>query len=341
MRQVWITRAGPPEVLQVREAPDPMPKPGQMRIRVGAAGVNFADVMTRLGVYQGAPPLPTVPGFEVSGVIDAVGEGVDPRRVGEAVLAATRFGGYSDVVCVDSHQVFTRPAGMSASEGAALLVNYLTAYQCLVVMGSLRAGDLVLVHSAGGGVGLAAIDICKLHGATIIGTASAGKHAFLRERGAHHLIDYRAQDFEAEVKRLTNGRGVQLALDPLGPSSWRKSYRSLSPTGRLVMYGASEIVSGKQTPPLVTMLRRMWRVPWLDFNPVQLFNDNKAAVGVNLGQLWGEREMMRGWGDRLLEWYNQGHLHPHVDSVLDFAHAADAHRRMQDRKNVGKVVLMP
>lgn len=342
MKQIWITRTGPPEVLQLREAPDPAPKPGQARIRVEAAGVNFADVMTRLGVYQGAPPLPTVVGYEVAGTIDAVGEGIDPARVGEAVLAATRFGGYSDVVCVDSNQVFTRPAGMSAPEGAALLVNYLTAYQCLVVMGSLQSGDLVLVHNAGGGVGLAAVDICKLHGATIIGTASAGKHAFLRGRGVHHLIDYRTQDFEAEVKRLTNGRGVQLALDPLGPSSWRKSYRSLSPTGRLVMYGASEMVSGgKKTPPLVAMLRLMWRVPWLDFNPLRLFNDNKAAVGVNLGQLWSEREMMRGWGDRLLEWHIQGRLHPHVDSVFDFAHAADAHRRLQARKNVGKVVLTP
>jgi NADPH:quinone reductase-like Zn-dependent oxidoreductase len=341
MRQVWITHAGSPEVLQVREAPDPTPRPGQVRIRVEAAGVNFADVMVRLGLYRDAPPLPTVVGYEVAGMIDAVGEGVDRARLGHAVVAYTHFGGYSDVTCVDSIQVFTRPAEMSALEGAALLVNYLTAHQCLVVMGSLQPGDLVLVHNAGGGVGLAAIDICKLHGATIIGTASASKHAFLRERGVHELIDYRTRDFEAEVKRVTDGRGVQLVLDPLGPSSWRKSYRLLSPAGRLVIYGISEIARGKKMSPLTATLRLAWRMPWLKFNPVRLFNDNKAVVGVNLGRLWGEREMTRGWIEKLLEWHKQGRIQPHIDSVFDFAHAADAHRRLQDRKNVGKVVLVP
>jgi len=315
--------------------------PGQVRIRVEVAGVNFADVLARLGLYRDAPRLPAVVGYEVAGAIDAVGEGVDPARTGQAVIAITQFGGYSDVVCVDTVQVFERPAGMTAPQGAALLVNYLTAYQCLVVTGSVRSGDLVLVHNAGGGTGLAAIDICKLRGATIIGTASAGKHAFLRERGVYELIDYRAQDFEAEVKRLTNGRGVQIALDPLGPSSWRKSYRSLSPTGRLVLYGVSEIAAGKKVSALAGTMRLGWRMPWLDFNPVRLINDNKAVVGINLGHLWAAREMVRGWGNTLIEWYNQGHLCPQVDSTFDFAHAADAHHRLQDRRNIGKVALTP
>ena len=150
MRQVWITRVGPPEVLELREASDPTPGPGQVRIRVHAIGINFADIMARLGLYPDAPKLPAVIGYEVAGDIDAVGSGVQ-RAPGEKVLALTRFGGYSDVVCVHEGQAIPLPPGMSYEEGAAVPVNYLTAYQILVQMGSLKRGERVLIHSAAGG----------------------------------------------------------------------------------------------------------------------------------------------------------------------------------------------
>ena len=161
MRQIWISKAGPPETLTIREAPDPKPQSGEMRVRVEACGVNFADVMGRLGLYPDLPPIPVVPGYEIAGRVDAVGGGVDTSWVGRDVFALTRFGGYADLVCVPQAQVFPRPQSMSAQEGASIPVNYLTAWQLMVVMGGLKTGQTVLVHSVGGGVGIAATQIAK------------------------------------------------------------------------------------------------------------------------------------------------------------------------------------
>src|SRR5262245_17242657 len=219
MRQVWIARHGPPGVLEVREAADPSPGAGQVRVRVDAAGINFADISARMGTYPDAPPPPCVVGYEVGGTIDAVGDGVDPARVGEPVIALTRFGGYSEAVVVPSNQAMARPAGLGAREGAAIPVNYLTAYQMLIEIARVRAGDRVLIHQAAGGVGLAALDLCRMAGAETIGTASAGKHAFLRERGLDHAIDYRRRDYEGEVRQITRGDGVDAILDPMGGDS--------------------------------------------------------------------------------------------------------------------------
>ncbi len=149
MRQIWISKAGPPEVLVVKEAPDPQPAAGEMRIRVEASGVNFADVLGRLGLYPDLPRIPVVPGYEVAGRVDAIGSGVDASWIGREVFGLTRFGGYADVVCVPQAQVFPRPPGMSAQQGASIPVNYLTAWQLIVVMGGLKAGETVLIHSAG------------------------------------------------------------------------------------------------------------------------------------------------------------------------------------------------
>jgi NADPH:quinone reductase-like Zn-dependent oxidoreductase len=176
MRQIWISKAGPPETLVLKEAPDPDPRAGEARIRVEASGVNFADVMGRMGLYPDLPRIPVVPGYEAAGRVDSVGEGVDPNWIGRNVFALTRFGGYADVVCAPTGRIFTRPEGMSAEEGAAIPVNYLTAWQLIVVMGALKAGETMLVHSAGGGVGVAATQIAKHLGAKVIGTASAAKH---------------------------------------------------------------------------------------------------------------------------------------------------------------------
>ncbi len=216
MRQIWITRAGAPEVLQVKEAADPAPNAGEVRIRVEASGVNFADIMGRMGVYPDLPPIPVVPGYEVSGRIDAVAAGVDQSWIGQDVIAMTRFGGYADVVCVPVKQAFPRPAGLSALEGAAIPVNYFTAWQLVVVMGALKANETVLIHSVGGGVGIAATQIAKHVGARVIGTASAVKHDEMRALGVDHLIDYRTEDFETRTREITGGRGVELILDAVG-----------------------------------------------------------------------------------------------------------------------------
>lgn len=340
MRQVWITRAGPPEVLEIKEAPDPSPKAGELRIRVEATGVNFADIMGRLGIYPDLPKMPVVVGYEVGGRVDAAGQGVDASWVGKDVFAMTRFGGYSDVVCVPENQVFVRPADMSAEHGAALPVNYFTAWQLIVVMGGLRAGETVLVHSVGGGVGIAATQIAKHIGAKVIGTASRGKHEFLRGIGVDELIDYRTEDFEKRTMDLTHGHGVELILDAVGGDSFKKGFRILAPTGRLGMFGMSSAAVGKERS-IVAALKTVASMPWLQFNPPSLLNANKGVFGVNLGHLWGEVPRIRKWADDLLELWAGGVIRPHVDKVFPFAEAAAAHHYVQDRKNIGKVLLKP
>jgi synaptic vesicle membrane protein VAT-1 len=340
MRQIWITRAGPPEVLKVKEAPDPAPKAGEVRIRVEASGVNFADIMGRLGIYPDLPPMPVVPGYEVGGRVDAVGSGVDGSWMGRDVLAATRFGGYADTVCVPTGQVFARPADMSAMEGAAIPVNYFTAWMLVVVMGGLKTGETVLVHSAGGGVGIAATQIAKHIGARVIGTASASKHAELRALGVDHLIDYRTEDFETRTREITGGRGVELVLDAVGGKSWKKGYRVLAPTGRLGMFGLSAAATGKNRNVL-SMLSAVANMPWLQFNPLSLMNANKGVFGVNLGHMWGELDRQRGWAERLMELWTQGVVKPKIAKTFRFDEAPAAHQYIADRKNTGKVLLVP
>ena len=340
MRQIWITKAGTPEVLQVREALDPEPKSGEVRIRVEASGVNFADILGRLGIYPDLPPIPVVPGYEISGRVDSVGAGVDASWVGRDVFALTRFGGYADVVCVPVGQVFDRPAGLSALEAAAIPVNYFTAWQLCVVMGSLKRGETVLVHSVGGGVGIAATQIAKHIGATVIGTASAAKHAEMRALGVDHLIDYRTEDFEARAREMTNGRGVELILDAIGGNSWKKGYRILAPTGRLGAFGISAAASGKERS-MFGMLAMLAGTPWLQFNPLSLMNANKGVFGVNLGHMWGEVERLRGWADQLLDLWWQGAIKPKIARTFPFDEAVQAHHFIQDRKNIGKVLLVP
>ena len=338
MRQIVITRSGGPEVLAVREAPDPAPGRGEVAVRVKASGINFADILARKGLYPDAPPTPCVVGYEVAGHVEAVGTDVDLSLEGKPVLALTRFGGYADRVVVPAEQIFEKPDSLGFDQAAAIPVNYLTAYQLLVVMGALRAGESVLIHNAGGGVGLAALEIARKVGAVAYGTASPGKHDFLRERGLSHPIDYRSRDWEAELKHLTDGKGVELIIDPLGGNSWRKSYRSLRATGRLGMFGISTVVENRG-PGKLGLLRMVAQVPW--FHPLRLMNANKAVFGVNLGQLWHEREKLAGWMRTLLEGVEEGWVRPHVDRSFPFAQAGEAHAHIEARRNVGKVVLVP
>jgi synaptic vesicle membrane protein VAT-1 len=339
MRSAWITRHGGPEVLQVREGPDPVAGPGEVRVRVAAAGLNFADVMGRLGIYPDAPPVPCVMGYEVSGVVDAVGEGVVAPRPGDRVVAGTRFGGHSDVVVVPASQAVPVPDGMSLEAAAALPVNYLTAWHMLFAVGHLSPGQVLLVHMAAGGVGIAALQLARtVPGVTVIGTASAAKHGVLREEGCHHPVDYRTTDYVAEVRRLTGGKGVHLVLDALGGADWRKGYELLRPTGMLVAFGVSNMAPGERRS-LWTVVRQFLASP--RFSPIALMNDNRAVAGVNMGHLWGETEMMMAELQAVLGHWRAGAVRPRIDSTFPLERAADAHRRIQSGQSVGKILLVP
>ena len=336
MKQMFIVGHGGPEKLQLRESPEPSPAGGEIRIRVKASGVNFAGILARRGLYPDSPRIPCVVGYEVSGTADTVGSGVDQSWVGRDVFALTRFGGYSDVVVVPEKQLFAKPASLSHEQAAAIPVNYLTAWQLLIVMGSLKREETVLVHNLGGGVGLAAIDIALHIGAKVYGTASGGKHAFLKQRGLDEAIDYRTKDWAVELHRLTNGKGVALITDPLGGNHWRKSYKALRSTGRLGMFGVSVATTSKLFGPL-RLLPVALGMPF--FHPLSLMSSNKSAFGVNLGHMWHESDMISSWMEILLKGVADGWVRPHVDKSFPLAQVGEAQTYIEERKNTGKVVL--
>ena len=338
MRQIVTTGTGGIEVLKVQEKPDPKPRAGEVVIRVRAAGLNFADILSRQGLYPDSPPKPCVMGYEVSGVIEEVGEGINPSFVGKSVAAMTRFGGQSDMVVVKAAQVFDKPAKLTFEQAAAIPVNYLTAYALLVVMGSLHEGESLLIHNAGGGVGLAALDIAKKIGAVTYGTASPAKHKFLAERGLDHAIDYRSQDWQPVLQQLTNGRGVDLIIDPIGGAHWKKSFNSLRHTGRLGMFGVSTASANGFTGKL-KMLKAVIQTPW--FHALPLLNRNRGVFGLNLGHIWHEPEKVAVWMRDILRGVEEGWVQPYVDQTFSFADAGKAHQYLEARKNIGKVVLIP
>ncbi|HJZ76935.1 MAG TPA: zinc-binding dehydrogenase [Vicinamibacterales bacterium] len=331
-----IPRYGPPDVLGTREQPDLKAGDGQIRIAVQTAGVNFADVLARLGLYPDAPKPPAVVGYEVCGIVDQTGAGVTTPRVGDRVIALTRFGGYADQVVVPASFAFPVPAAIDAATAAAIPVNYVTALIALYRMANITTGETVLVHGAGGGVGIAATQLAKLRGATVVGTASAAKHDAIRAFGVDHAIDYRNTDVVAEVRRLTNDRGVDVVLDPIGGRSFASSYRMLAPLGRMVAYGVSSVATGER--------RNLWRalttiVTMPRFNPLSLMDRNRGVFGLNLGHLWSERERLAEAMTLLIDEVAAGRLRPIVARTFPLDRAADAHRFIQSRSNIGKVVL--
>jgi NADPH:quinone reductase-like Zn-dependent oxidoreductase len=343
MRAVVISRHGGPEVLAVRELPDPAVDPGRVRIEVRAAGINFADLMARSGMYPDAPPLPSVVGYEVAGIVEAVGEGVESCAAGDRVMAATRFGGHAELCSVAARDVLPLPAEMSFEQGAAVPVNYGTAYAGVVLMGGLREGDRLLVHAAAGGVGIAATQLAAARGAEVFGTASAAKHDAIRAQGVDHAIDYRTVDFEAEVLRLTGGEGIDIAFDAIGPTSFRKDYRLLRPGGRLVCYGLSEVQSGegRDLAAAVKGLVRMTTatMPW--WKSMAIMNENKGVFGLNMLHWWDREGSLDRVVAPLADDLAAGRLEPVVAASLPFDEAAAAHRYIHERRNVGKVVLVP
>jgi NADPH:quinone reductase-like Zn-dependent oxidoreductase len=336
MRQAVIPRYGPPDVFAIREASDPAPGAGDLRVRVRAAGVNYADILSRLGLYPDAPKPPVVVGYEIAGFVDEMGAGVTGFARGDRIVALTRFGGYSDVVVVPAAHAFRVPADLSDAEAAAIPVNYLTAALALYRMAALSPGETALIHNAGGGVGIAAAQLAHLRRATVIGTASAFKHAALRSFGIEHLIDYTHADVAEEVRRITKGRGVDVILDPIGGRSFTASYRMLAPLGRLIVFGLSSAVSGEQ--------RNLWSAfrAWMStprFNPMSLINRNRGVFGLNLGHLWDEQRQLAPLMTMILSEIAAERLKPVVAKTFPLERVADAHRFIQQRLNIGKVVL--
>jgi NADPH:quinone reductase-like Zn-dependent oxidoreductase len=333
MRAVVMTKHGVPGVLRVQERPDPPLGAGQVRVEVAASGVNFADVMAVQGLYPDAPKPPCVIGYEVAGTVLEVGEGVERApAVGERVLGASKFGGYASQVVLGAEDLLALPEQLSFAQGAAIPVNYATAWAALIGYGHVQKGERVLIHSAGGGVGIAATQIAKHAGAEVYGTSSPGKHARISELGVDHPIDYTTQGWERGLPPF------DIVLDAIGGKSFRLSYSQLRAGGRLVAFGAAAVISGERKNPVraVATLLRMPR-----FNVVRQMSESKAVIGLNVLTLWKDRGTLVPWIEPLRQMLEDGIIKPVIAGEFPFEQAPQAHEMIIERRNVGKVVLVP
>lgn len=336
---ILIERYGAPEVLVEREVPLRPPGPGQLQLKVEAAGLNFADLLMRAGLYDTAPSRPYSPGFEVAGEIARVGTGVDGWREGDRVVALLRYGGYARDVIVPARQVFSYPESLCPSVAAAIPVAFLTGWVCLHEAARTRAGETALVLGAGGGVGTAAVQLAVRHGLHVIGTAGdERKRTFVtHELGARACFDARG-DWEAEVRRLVGERGIDIALDQLGGRATAACRRLLAPLGRLIFYGVSEAMPACKR----SWLRAGWALARMPrFHPYGLIKPNVGVFGVHLLHLGAREELLRPALQDIFRSVAAGELRPVLDRVFSFdrAGAVQAHRYVHERRNLGKVVL--
>ncbi len=332
-RAIYPRKGGPDVIEIVNEDMDALPAE-KIRIDVHYAGINFADLMMRVGLYGAAPSFPFTPGYEVSGIISEVGAAVTNRKVGERVVAMTRFGGYSSSVDVYPEQSFVLSEEQDLASAAAIPVTYATAHHMLVHLGRIREGDSVLIHHAAGGVGSAAAQIAKAKEANhIIGTSSDIKKEFVEKLGMAHVS--RTEDFVQACKTITGGRGVDHALDPVGGEHLMNSYKALAKGGKLYSFGASSAIPGQKRNYLAAF-KMWWKMP--KFNPLRMMNSNKAVFGVHLGT-WENEEIMKEQMQEIVQMHRNGELEPIVDSIFKLEDAAKAHIHMHNRKNRGKILL--
>ncbi|MGE5127471.1 MAG: quinone oxidoreductase family protein [Betaproteobacteria bacterium] len=322
MKAIRIEAYGGPEVLRYVELPDPQPGPGQLRVRVEAAGVNFIDVYHRTGLYPGS--LPLVLGQEGAGVVDGIGPGVAGFREGDRVGWASVPGAYAERALVPAERAVALPEGVDARTAAALLLQGMTAHYLSTSTYPLNPGDTCLVHAAAGGVGLLLVQMAKRRGARVLGTVStADKAALAREAGADAVILYTQEDFVQAVKRLTGGRGVQVVYDSVGKATAEKGFDCLVPRGMMVVYGNS---SGPMPPIDPLVLSRKGSL-FLTRPTLHHYTADRASLEARAGEVLGDAA--------------SGRLKVRIDRTYPLAEAAEAHRALEGRRTTGKLLLLP
>ena len=337
MRRVIYTKRGGMDAIAISESSTPNPTADEVVVEVHRAGINFADLMMRQGLYSPVPPFPFTPGYEISGVVKEVGEDVDKTRlsIGDRVVSLCGMGGYSEQVVTLAERCFRLPDSISFDTAAAFPVTYLTAHHMLTYLGNFQAEDTILVHHAAGGVGTATAQLAKVLGASkVFGTASSGKADYVRSLGMR-FIDREGEDFVEVCKRETGGLGVHHALDPVGGKHMMRSYRALRSGGRLYAFGGSAAVKGSKRS-IVTVLRMVLTTP--KFKPFKMMNSNKAVFGVHMGT-WEDEPVLRKQVAALVEMLEDGRISPVVDKVFRFEQVAAAQQYIHQRKNRGKVLL--
>ena len=337
---IQIPRFGPPEVMVEREVPLPPPGPGEIHLRVGGSGVNFADLLQRAGLYGQVPDLPYAPGFEVAGQVAGVGEGVESWKEGDRAVALLRFGGYARDVILPADQAFPYPETLTPAQAAGIPVVFLTAWVCLFETGHARPGDSVLVLGAGGGVGTAAVQLAVNRGLKVYGTAGTPeKRAFVvDELGAEACFDSRGPWADDLYEALGRTRGLDIALDPVGGKATAAARKLLNPLGRLVFYGMSEALPGRKR----SWLKAAWaRFQTSSIHPLSLVVPNQGIFGIHLLYLKEKEALMGPALEEIYAGVVEGRWKSVMDRTfpLDRSGAVGAHRYLHDRKNLGKVVL--
>ena len=320
-KAVRIHSFGDPSVLTYEDIPDPSPKPGEAVVRLDAAGVNFLDVYHRTGMYP--IPLPITIGQEGAGTVVDVGAGVTNVKPGDRVAWTGVFGSYGQVNAVPANRLVQLPAGVTTRQGAAVMLQGITAHYLATSTYPLKAGDTCLVHAGAGGVGLLLTQIAKMRGARVIATVSTEEKAALsRSAGADHVVRYTEQDFEAEVKKLTEGRGVQVVYDSVGKTTFEKSMNSLAPRGLMVTFGQS---SGK--PPAL--------------DPLSLQRGSFYLTRPTIVHYASDRAELEQRSRDLFDWLASGALRLRTEFEFPLKDAAEAHRALESRTTTGKVLLIP
>ena len=333
--RVVITKAGSPSVLKLQEITIPEPKEGEVCIEVHYAGINFADTLMRLGLYQPRPDFPFTPGYELSGTIHSLGPNVDGLQVGQRVVAAMRTGAQSSYVTAEVSRVIPIPDEMGLDQAAAMPVTYLTAHHMLHYLGNLKKGDTVLIHGGAGGVGTAALQLCLWAGIEKVWATASGSKSHIIESYGAIAIDRHNQDFTQVIKQATDGRGVDHILDPIGGDNLARSLSVLAEGGKLYTYGLSAAAPSSKRS-LLKAFFALRKTP--KFDALRLMTRNRGVFGVHMGT-WKNEEAMAEQLHRILEGISEGHLQPVIDSVFDAADVAKAHQHLHDAKNIGKVLL--
>jgi NADPH:quinone reductase-like Zn-dependent oxidoreductase len=337
MKAVVLVKTGDAhKAFEIREMPKPKPGEGQVLVKVEGFGLNFADTMARKGEYQDAPPMPSVIGYDVVGVIDEVGTGVTSLKVGDRVTALTRFGGYAEYAVTDQRAASVIPADMEPGVATALTTQYCTAYYCAAVSANIRAGETVLIHSAAGGVGTALMQYA-LHTKCIViaTTGSDNKVATLKEMGAHHVINTSKQDFLEETKKITKGAGVDAIFDAVGGDFVKKGVKALGSGGRIVCYGAAQLSN-------VNVFAKINQAMQFGFyHPVEFMLSSKGITGVNMLRIADNRpDTLKYCLEHVIELTNKGVFKPVVAKIFKVSEIAEAHMYLEGRKSTGKVTVM-
>uniref|UniRef100_L7M5D0 Putative synaptic vesicle membrane protein vat-1 n=1 Tax=Rhipicephalus pulchellus TaxID=72859 RepID=L7M5D0_RHIPC len=339
MRAIVLTGFGGLKTVKVLKKPEPAVAEGELLIRVKACGLNFLDLMVRQGALDNLPKTPFIMGFECSGEVEAVGEGVTDFKVGDRVAALTEYKAWAELVTVPAKHAYILPASMSFDDAAAVLMNYVVAYALLFDIGNLREKQTVLMHSVGGGVGHAVAQLCKtVPDVTLIGTASKNKHESLTNL-VTHLLDH-SSDYVQEVNKISPD-GVDLVLDCLCGEDCKKGYSLLKPLGRYILYGTSCIVAG-ETKSFFSFAKSWWQVDKV--SPIKLYEESKVISGFNLRHLLyqqGMHDYVKGVVSKVFSLYEQKKITPVVDSSWAFEDVTEAMQKMHDHKNVGKLTLNP